>query len=128
MAHVRVAGDIDRHGAARHKESFIVDGHHGVGRLRVGKRWRIRNNNRPEGVATAATNQIKAQHEPQPEKPLHSNSVEKVSVARKPILYREPGREGKSGGAWPAALVRSAKSRVWLPQVAIFGNVTVETR
>jgi hypothetical protein len=24
--------------------------------------------------------------------------MEKVSVARKPILYREPGREGKSSG------------------------------
>src|ERR1700693_2468082 len=97
-AHISVTGDIDYHGAAGHDGSVIVDRHHRVGGLRVGKCWRIRNNNRPEGVATAATDQIKAQHEPQPEKPLHSNSVEKVSVARKPILYREPGREGKSEG------------------------------
>jgi hypothetical protein len=44
----------------------------------VRKYWRIWENNGTEGFATAAANQIKTPHEPQPEKPLHSNSVEKV--------------------------------------------------
>jgi hypothetical protein len=69
-----------------------------VCRRRVGELWRIRDDNRAESFAASGTDHIKKQHEPQPEKPLHSNSMEKVSVARKPILYREPGREGKSSG------------------------------
>jgi hypothetical protein len=87
------------HGGAPYHGSVIVDRQHGVGRRRVGELWRIRDDNRAESVAASGTDHIKKQHEPQPEKPLHSNSMEKVSVARKPILYREPGREGKSSGA-----------------------------
>ncbi|MGB8724891.1 MAG: hypothetical protein WCD15_19210, partial [Terriglobales bacterium] len=44
-----------------------------------------------------------------PEKPLHSNSIEKGRLTRKPILYREPGREGKSGGKKTGVKVQSWK-------------------
>src|SRR5208337_3082514 len=88
-AHVRVTGNIDHHrGAGRgfqltRGRGVIVDRHHGVSRRRVGKRWRIRNNNRPESLAAPGADQIKTHHEPKPEKPLHSNSVEKIVLRGK---------------------------------------------
>src|ERR1700722_7482397 len=86
----------------------------------VRKLWRIRDDNRAESIAAAAADHIYKQHEPQPEKPLHSNSMEKGSVSRKPILYREPGKRGNQGPPNPCipatVMVRSEERQVWLPR------------
>src|SRR5208282_1692161 len=94
-AHIRVTGDINHHGGAVHGASVIVDRHHAVGRLRVRENRRIRDDDRAKGIAAATANHINEQYEPQPEKPLHSNSMENISLTWNSLLYREPGREGK---------------------------------
>jgi hypothetical protein len=75
---VRVTGYIHDHGSAGHDSSVVIYRQDRMGGPGVRKYWWIWENNGTEGFATAAANQIKTQHEPQPEKPLHSNSVEKV--------------------------------------------------
>src|SRR5271168_2947498 len=98
-AHYGVAGDIDHHGAPGNKGSVIVERQNRVRRLRVGKHRRIRDDNRAKSVAAAGLDHRNEQNQPQPEKPLHSNSVVEISLARNSLLYRERGREGKSSGA-----------------------------
>src|ERR1700722_5004909 len=120
-AQVRIARHIGYHGRSGHDGSVITDSHYGVGCGRVRKYRGIWDNDWAEGIAASGTDSINQHNEPQPEKPLHSNSIVKVGVTRNPILYREPGREGKSGAAelrlnfFPSALLRSVQRRVWLP-------------
>src|SRR5579862_8992577 len=112
-ADVRAAGDVDHHGAARHESSVVIDGDDAVGRPRTGKGWWIGNDNRSESISAARTDHVNQRHKPQPEKPLHSNSTEKIDVAEEPILYREPGRERSDGVIEPFRSEASSRGIGW---------------